>query len=313
MKNASSPNRPARGLAVNIWFASCALSGYVAAAVLALPSRLEAQPTAHYPPGLHGINAATLPPPGLYLRDYNLFYTSDHLNGPMGDRTGPANFDAFTYANVIRPIWITDVQLLGGYLGTDVVVPFIYRSLQAGSFDNSTFGLGDVLAEGSLSWHLRQFDFCIGAGAWMPTGDSAAKPTTLPGLGFWTTMFTFGGTWYIDRDRTWSVSALNRYELNTEQPDTHTTTGDAWTIEWGLGKALSKTINAGAAGYYQAKVTGDTGLRPQPLNRVAAIGPQIDFAFPAPKLLLSLRYQYEFFSENRAQGHTAALVLTKRF
>src|SRR5262245_32004642 len=36
-------------------------------------------------------------------------------------------------------------------------------------------------------------------------------------------------------------------------------------------------MNAGVVGYYQAKVTGDTGLHPQPLNRVAAIGPQIDF------------------------------------
>ena len=313
MKNGSSPNGQAQGLVANTWFASRAVSCCVAAALVALPCGLEAQPTAHYPPGIHGINAATLPPPGFYLRDYNLFYTSDHLNGPTGDRTGPANFDAFTYANVLRPIWITDLQVLGGYLGTDVVVPFIYRSLRAGSFDNSSFGLGDFFAEGTLSWHPKQFDFCIGVGEWMPTGDSAAKPTTRAGLGYWTTMFTFGGTWSIDRDRTWSLSALNRYEINTEQPDSHTTTGDAWTVEYGLGKALSKTINAGAAGYYQAKVTGDTGLHPQPLNRVAAIGPEIDFAFPAPKLLLSLRYEYEFFSENRAQGHTAALVLTKRF
>jgi hypothetical protein len=65
-------------------------------------------------------------------------------------------------------------------------------------------------------------------------------------------------------------------------------------------------------GYYQAKVTGDTGAHPQPLNRVAAIGPEIDLAFPPQKLVLALRYEYEFLSENRAQGHTVSLVLTKR-
>jgi len=126
-------------------------------------------------------------------------------------------------------------------------------------------------------------------------------------------MFTFGGTWFIDSNRTWSVSALNRYEINnTEQPHTDTTTGDAWTIEWGVGKALNNTITAGVVGYYQAKVTGDTGAHPQPLNRVAAIGPEVDVAFPAQKLVLALRYNYEFLSNNRAQGHTVSLVLTKR-
>jgi hypothetical protein len=60
------------------------------------------------------------------------------------------------------------------------------------------------------------------------------------------------------------------------------------------------------------QVTDDTGAHPQPLNRVAAIGPEIDLAFPAQKLVLALRYEYEFLSDNRAQGHTVALVLTKR-
>jgi hypothetical protein len=34
-----------------------------------------------------------------------------------------------------------------------------------------------------------------------------------------------------------------------------------------------------------------------------------------PKLMAfaSLRYNYEFMAENRAQGHTVALTLTKRF
>lgn len=281
--------------------------------LVSIPDVLQAQPTAHYPPGVHGINAGSLPPPGLYLRDYNLFYSSDHLNGPTGYRTAPANFDAFTYANIIRPIWITDLQVLGGCLGTDVVIPLVYRRLQAGSFDDNSFGLGDFFAEGTISWHLQQFDICLGAGEWMPTGKSAPKPTTHAGLGFWTTMFTLGGTWFIDSDKTWSVSALNRYEINnTESPHSHTTTGDAWTIEWGLGKAFNKTFTAGAVGYYQAKVTGDTGMNPQPLNRVAAIGPELDLSFPAITTVVALRYDYEFLSDNRAQGHTVSLVLTKR-
>jgi hypothetical protein len=283
-------------------FGLCALAGAV-----------QAQPTAHYPTGIHGINAGTLPLPGFYVRDYNLFYGSDRLNDSTGSRTAPANFEAFTYANILRPIWITDLKLLGAYAGVDMVVPFIYRRLQSGKFDSSTFGLGDVLPEATLSWHFSHFDVCAGAGEWIPTGDSGVRPTTRPGLGYWGTMFTLGGTWYIDNDRKWSVGALNRYEINGQKQETDTTTGDAWTLEWGVGRKLTKSLTAGVAGYYQAKVTGDSGAHPQPLNRVAALGPELAVAFPSLQLSVALRYEYEFMSNNRAQGHTGALVLTKRF
>jgi len=248
----------------------------------------------------------------LYVRDYSLFYGSDRLTDSSGARTGPPNFDVFTYVNILRPIWITDMKVLGAYLGADIVVPFIYRRLQAGSFDDATFGLGDILPEATLSWHLKHFDFCLGAGEWMPTGDSGVKPTTLPGLGYWATMFTLGGTWYIDTERNWSLSALNRYEINGQKAETDTTTGNAWTLEWGLGRRLTKLITTGVSGYYQAKVTSDSGAHPQPLNRVAAIGPEVAFGFAAQQLWISVRYEYEFVAENRAQGHTAAIVLTKR-
>ncbi len=283
------------------------------AGLLALPIAVQAQPTAHYPPGLHGINAATLPSPGFYVRDYNFFYFSDRLNDGNGNRNGQANFDAFTYANVIRPIWISRYKVFGGYLGADVVIPLVNRHLTSGSFSDSTFALGDILAEGSISWHTKPFDFCFGVGEWMPTGESARKPTTRPGLDYWTTMFTLGATWYMDSAKTWSLSALNRYEINTEQSYTDTTTGNAWTVEWGLAKALNKTVSIGPVGYYQAKVTDDSGAHPQPINRVLAVGSEVMLSFRPQKFNVSLRYNYEIMAENRAQGQTVALVVTKGF
>jgi hypothetical protein len=203
--------------------------------------------------------------------------------------------------------------VFGGYLGTDIVIPLVDRHLESGGFDSTTFGLGDVLPEASISWHTKPFDFCLGVGAWMPTGDSAPRPTTRAGLGYWTTMFTFGATWYMDGAKTWSLSALNRYEINTDSHDTHTTTGNAWTVEWGLAKALNKTVSIGPVGYYQAKVTGDSGDHPLPSNRVLAVGPEVMLSFRPQKLTVSLRYNYEILAENRAQGQTVALVVTKRF
>ena len=283
----------------------------------ALPGLLQAQPSAHYVPGSEGIKGASLPPPGVYARDYNYFYWADQLNDASGNKNGPADLDAFTYATIPRVIWITDTKFLGGFVGVDALLPLVYQQVSVntpgGPFNGSTFGIGDFFGEGTLSWHPKQFDFAIGSGVWAPTGDSGPPPTTRVGAGFWTFMQTAGATWYIDEGKTWAVSALNRYEFNTEQRDTHATPGQAYTLEWGVSKTLAKVVDLGAVGYYQQQVTTDSGAPASSRNRVAAVGPEVSVAFPKQMFFVSLRYNYEFMAESRAQGNAVTLTLTKRF
>ena len=280
------------------------------ASLVTLPGILQAQPSAQYAPGSEGIKGASLPPPGFYFRDYNYFYWADQWNDSSGHSGGPPNFKAFTYANIPRAIWITDTKFLGGYVGVDALLPLVDQHVRAGTFDSTTFGIGDLFGEGTLSWHIKQFDFAIGSGVWAPTGDFSPGSTRV-GHGFWTFMQTAGGTWYIDEGKTWAVSALNRYEFNTEQRDTHVTPGNAYTLEWGVSKSVCKEADLGVVGYYQQQVTGNSNK--SPLNRVAAIGPEVSFMFPKQMFFVSLRYNCEFMAENRAQGNAVTMTLTKRF
>lgn len=281
------------------------------ACLVALPGITQAQPTAHYVPGSEGLKGASLPPPGFYVRDYNLFYTADRINNSSGQSLGIPGLDVFTYANVPRAIWITDTTFLGGNVGVDALLPLVYQSVETTGSRSTTFGIGDFFAEATLSWHTDQFDFSAGVGTWTPTGDSGG---TRAGLGYWTPMLTAGATWYADQAKTWAVSALNRYEFNTEQRDTHITPGQAYTLEWGVSKTLAKVIDVGAVGYYQTQVTSDDGIGALGnRDRVAAVGPEVNVAFPKPMLFVSFRYLYEFMAEDRAQGQTFTLTLTKRF
>ncbi len=281
-------------------------------AMIALATSLQAQPSAHYVPGSEGVKGASLPPPGFYFRDYNYFYWADQWNDASGHKGGPPNFKAFTYANIPRAIWITHVKFLGGNVGVDALLPLVDQHVNANPLDNTTFGISDLFGEGTLSWHIKQFDFAIGSGVWAPTGDSGnPQTTTRVGKGYWTFMQTAGATWYVDEAKTWAVSALNRYEFNTEQRDTHVTLGDAYTLEWGISKSVCKEADLGVVGYYQQQVTGNSDK--SPLNRVAAIGPEVSCMFPKQMFFVSLRYNYEFMAESRAQGNAVTLTLTKRF
>lgn len=302
----------------------------IAAALAALPGVLQAQPDAHYVPGIEGITCATLPPPGVYFRDYNIFYFANQLNNGAGDAL-PGTFHAFTFATVPRAIWITDTKFLGGYIGGDVVVPFIYNSLNMNvnypfkgyAYKSSTFGLGDAYVEGTLSWHPGQFDIGTAIGVNMPTGASG-KPTSA-GAGYWGPQLTLGATWYADSAKTWAFTILNRYEINSASRDDKeydVTPGQAWTVEYGVSKSIKdicpaiKKMELGIVGYYQQRVTKSTGDEPfaellYPYSRVGAVGPEVSMDLPC--CTASLRYNYEYMAENRAQGNTVTLTFTKRF
>ena len=280
-----------------------------------IPRAMLAQPTAHYVPGVEGIKGASLPPPGVYLRDYNAFYFADRRNDANGNEIAGLNPKAFIYANVPRVLWITDKTLLGGSIGVDALLPLQYTSLKAGPvFDESAFGLGDVFAEGTLSWHKPQADFSLGYGLWAPTGDFSLNNPTRAGLGYWTHMLTAGLTWYPDQDKKWSVSLLNRYEINHEKKDTSVTPGQAWTLEWGASYAIRKTLDVGVVGYCQVQTTTDSGSGAGDIkDQVVAVGPEISTVWPKFGVLVSLRYLREVVAEDRLQGNTMVLTLTKRF
>jgi hypothetical protein len=177
------------------------------------------------------------------------------------------------------------------------------------------FGVGDLYFEPlTLSWHKPRWDAAFGLSFFAPTADSAAPPNAKPGKGFWTPMLTAGATFYLDEEKTWSVSALNRYEFNTEERDTDITPGQIWTIEWGVAKAVSPTLELGLSGYYQAQTTKDYGTgASSALDNVLAIGPEIAGVWPKAGLLYSLRFLHEIQSQDRPQGDIVTLTLTKRF
>jgi len=298
------------------------------AGLVALAGVVQAQQPSfngHYPIGVEGLKGGSLPPPGLYLRDYNLFYFADRLNDAHSKKAVD-DFEAIVYAAAPRLVWISDLKLLGGNYGADILVPFIYTELKVeqGGFryKDQTFGLGDVFVEPiTLSWHFQKFDLGVGYGFWAPVGDSAPQLTTRAGKGYWGHMWTLGGTWFPDAEKTWSVSILNRYELNLgseEYPSdgwpASVAAGDEWSLEWGIGKSLSKTFEIGVVGYYQQQVTKDTGTNASnDLDRVLAVGPEISLTFPKPMLVASLRYLREFGAEDHPEGNTVTLTLTKRF
>ena len=209
---------------------------------------------------------------------------------------------------------MTEWKILGADYGMDVIVPFGYLDWKVMGTRNSYFGLGDIEIEPLLlSKHFKQFDLSGGYAVWAPTGDYSPSRPDLISQGFWSHMLTLGGTWYPDKEKTWAVSLLNRYEICHQQDQTHTDPGQVYTIEWGFSKSI-KTVDVGLIGYYQQQVTEDSGpLATSKLDRKVGLGPEINVAWPKLMLFTSVRYAYEFAARERPEGHLVTVTLTKRF
>ncbi|MGQ9588983.1 MAG: SphA family protein [Planctomycetota bacterium] len=292
---------------------SVLLAAVAAVPFFVLPGRLGAQGapsfSGHYPIGVEGIKAGSVPPPGTYVRDYTVLYFSDDLP------KGPPNFDLLACVNAFRGIWITPLKVFGADYGLDFILPFGYTEVTAGPFDGASFSLGDLAFEPLvLSWHFPRADLAAGYALWIPGGSSSSRHPTKLGKGFWSNMFTAGATWYADEGRTWAASALARYELHTEHRDLGVTPGDTLSLEWGLSKTVCKRFDLGVVGYWQQQTTRDRGSGASAVrDSVAGVGFEAAAAFPEKGIFTSFRYVCEVASRDRPQGHSIVLTLTLAF
>ena len=275
--------------------------------------------TGHYVNGSEGIKAATLPPPGFYWRLYNQFYTADTVKDGNGNELD-VGFDLNVYALVNRFVWISNVKILGADFGASLVVPLVCTDIQIKGMgiDDKEFGLGDIAVEPFvLSWHNPCYDAAFGLALYVPTGEYDINEAASPGKDFWTGMATVGVTYYFDEERSWSASILGRYEIHSEKDETDVRPGDDFHFEWGIGKTVAKIWDVGLTGYCQWQVTDDSGTDvtwdKRDHDRVFAVGPEVSVFLPPARLSASLRSQWEFGAEDRAEGNVTTLVLTKMF
>jgi hypothetical protein len=217
-------------------------------------------------------------------------------------------------ANVQAPrlVFISDKLFFGGYWGADVIIPIVYQDVTAKTFSGSKLGLGDIFIEpATLSWHIKKADVAIGWGIWIPSGESDFSDPSKPGKGFLTNMFTAGMTYYPDKKRSWSLSALNRYEVNYERNKDNTRPGQVYTLEWGVAKSAAKTVDLGLAGYFQTQTFRSEGFNSTILReRALALGPEITFNLGKIGLSTSIRYLKEVESQQRPQGSLINVTFT---
>jgi hypothetical protein len=272
----------------------------------------------HYVPGVEGLGGPVLPPPGFYYRGYAVNYDIDSLRDGQGQAV-PASNTGTVNALVNRFVWVSDMTVLGANYGVETIIPVLNTSLD---FDGvglkaEDSGIGDIyLGPVVLGWHGPQWDAVFAAGMWFDTANFSHDEPASVGQGHRTTMLTLGGTWHLDEDRHWSLSALSRFEIKTEQDETGVTPGDSWLVEWGLGYRLANGTELGLVGYDAWQLEGDTGVPSAFSNEKVekhAIGIEAGHFWPPFGFGVRAAYYNEYEVKNDTHGEMLRLQLTKAF
>ncbi len=293
----------------------------VVALLLGVGLPAAAQETGHYIWGVEGIRAGTVPPPGLYYRQYNAFYNAQTTTDGNGD-VAPIGFGVSVFANVHRLIYISPIKVLGANYGADVIVPIVdtHVGVNAVPMFDSKWGLYDICVEPLiLSWHGKWFDAAAGLGAWLPVGDFDVTRPASPGKGFWSGMLSLGGTWYPEKSKLWSLSVLNRTEFHGRNSDKAVTPGLNSGIEWGVARTFptkSAIVDVGLVGYDQWQFADDTGpgaVLPGTHDSVHALGGELSAFVPSAKAVFSIRSLWEYSAVHRSRGNMTTFTITGIF
>ena len=298
----------------------------------------------HYIAGTEGIKAGTLPSPGIYFDDINLFNQFD-ANGSSG------NFRVSTYIIEPRFRWISETKILGANYGLELMLPLVFQRESAQlpvmvgfpfsglTYQLRRFQVNDLeVSPLLLSWHLKHFDFTASYAFWVPTDDnsyttvtSPTIPTPFPAqppqMHWWGHMITLGGTWYPDADRKWAVSAATHYEIN-QSFDIGTESmeyGQRFTTQWSVSRKSEKYFELGVIGAYSRQTTstsidsGSNQFNSFDTHPTIEIGPEFKVIIPQFDFHVSIRYlrQLNNPDENTGYGsynvNVIALTLSKRF
>jgi hypothetical protein len=124
-----------------------------------------------YPRGVENYLVGAAPPPGLHWLAYANVYSADELHDSRGERIPVPGFKVEAAAAVLRSVWSTNTQALGGNVVWHAIVPLVNLKVAAAGASQRKTGLGDVtLGPGIATHYSPQLHSVLGLDVVLPTG-----------------------------------------------------------------------------------------------------------------------------------------------
>lgn len=270
-------------------------------------------------------------PSGWFLQEVADYYTANVVTGPDG-KEAPFDFDVDIFVLMNHLIYIDpDRRLLGARVGVEVLLPFVFPSLNPGTSPllNDTGGVGDLILGGLLLWDpvLRAdgkplFVNRMNLVGSLPTGRYSEHDDINPGNNFATfnpywaaTLFPFPH-WEIS----WRLHYL--WSAENDEPNARafpgarrTQAGQALHANFAVSREIRPRLRIGMNGYVVKQIS-DAEIDGRDISdskeQVLAVGPGAWLAL-GPKSVLIFGAYFETLAENRLEGDRFVLRFFHRF
>jgi hypothetical protein len=291
------------------------------AAVAPEPLQADEGGVSFWLPGLFGSLAAVPSEPGWSFAA--LYYHSSVNAGGDKDfpRGGNVRVGLSGRADILAfgPTYTLERPVLGGQAAASLLglVGYSEASVDAtltgpngnrisGAQSQSLFSYGDLLPQVTLKWNDGVNNSMLYLTGDVPVGDYNPDRLANVGIGHAAIDGGYGYT-FLNPDTGREFSAVAGLTYNFENPDTDYKNGIDGHIDFGVSQFLNEQVQVGAVGYFFQQLTGDSGdgaTLGAFEGRVAGIGPQVGYFFPAGRMqgYLNLKGYYEFAAENRPEG-----------
>ncbi len=259
-----------------------------------------------YAGGGEGQMTGALPPPGQYLINYSMYYSADSFKGADG-HTVPIDFDVHAFADVVRLINVTDINVLGGNWAQHTCIPFVWEKvgMTPGSerVKDKNFGLGNIDVDPFIiGWHEAPFHWIVGVDTYLPVGKYHADSLANTGRNYWTFEPVLAITYLNECGQ--ELSAKMMYDINTENEETEYRSGQEFHTDFVAAQHCGAWA-FGIGGYYYYQTTDDR-QHGGPVDggnqgRQIALGPQVSYELEN-HMNFSLAIDHEFDTKNKPQG-----------
>ncbi len=291
------------------WILAAALTGVVA-------NCAQAQNRGVYPLGLSVFNSGVGATPGYTYNNSLLFYSRDEQKGGNGEILATGQQSVLLDMNTLLWASAGKIAMLGNAAYSyAVTVPLANNSLSSdtnGALSGGG-GVGDLYVQPViLAWQHERASVRGIVGFLAPTGKFNAGANDNVGNGYWTPVIASGQTIYLSEDKATTLSLFEMYEFHGAQTGTHIRPGETFDLDYSLMRAVTfpdSRLQWGLIGYSAWQTTAKTGPDVTPAQeaqryRVNALGVGFNYALPARRVSLGLKYFDEFGNQWTYQGYS---------
>ena len=291
--------------------------GLAAVCAFFAPALAHSQVRGVYPVGMNATNSGVTPEAGITYANLFVFFSRDEKKGPHGEVLATGQNSIMMDLNSF--VWVSKkkIGILGGAIfSASATLPVANNSLT--SDIQGTISGGGGFADSFyqpliLGWRKKRADIRAVYGFLAPTGRFNASANNNVGSGYWTSVVSGGETFYLNKNKTTTLSAFQMYEFHGTQQGTMIHPGQTFNLDYSLAQAFplqgNLRLQLGLVGYGQWQTTDKHGPTITPEQAAAhykanALGFAANVILPERKVSVGVKYFREFECRSTFQGYT---------